>query len=135
MSRSSLEPGKVTTPQRTLGSLLDDLDAEILDHAVGQELRAHAGAARGGLGAVDVAQAELDVLPDPHLPHLRVAESVQRVLHCLALGIEDAASRGDGHPRQQARHQAASPQMRRAASWYASSTPPRRRRKRSVPGL
>src|SRR5262249_32193454 len=100
MSRSSLEPGKVTTPQRTSGCSLDDLDAEILDHAVGQELLAHAGDALRGLGAVEVAQAELDVLPDPHLAHLREAESVQRLLHRLALGIEDAASRGDGHPRQ-----------------------------------
>ena len=43
------------------------------------------------------------------------AERVQRVLHGLPLRIEDAPLRGDVHPGEEARHQAAA-QMRRAAS-------------------
>jgi hypothetical protein len=75
-SRSSFEPGKTTTPQR-ISDLLGHLDAEVLDHAVGEQALAHLADAVGR-GSRAVRQRELDVLPDPHVRHLREAERVQR---------------------------------------------------------
>jgi len=57
----------------------------------------------------------LGLTPDAYVPDLGEPQRMQRVLHCLPLRIEDAPLRGDVHPGEETRHQAAA-QMRRAAS-------------------
>src|SRR6266568_7422602 len=120
-SRSSSDPGNVTTPTRGLGFIGNHLDPrlraetltevlppiglallpvavlETLDDRIRQELLRHLfGLLLGGFGRFGF-QLELDVLAHPDVGHVRPAHVRERVLDGLALRVEQALLERDDH--------------------------------------
>src|SRR5438445_11787220 len=93
MSRSSSDPGNVTTPTRSCG-LAIERDLVRLDERVREQLLAHPldlGAHGGGIARLDL---EVDDAADARVPH-REAEVPERRLDRLSLRVEDALLRPD----------------------------------------
>src|SRR6266542_4003771 len=98
-SRSSSDPGNVTTPilgrrsslmWRSTAYLLGPQDLELLDHRVRQEPGGHLLDLRlRGLLALGLDR-ELDVPADAHAAHVGPPHGRQRSLDRLALGVEQA---------------------------------------------
>src|SRR5688572_18463018 len=99
MSRSRLIPGKTTTADfmasiwvraacPATGSS-GHLDAEILDHGVGEQLLGRAFERRLGLGLVATLDLYVEHLALPHARHAGDAERFERALDRLALRVEN----------------------------------------------
>src|SRR6185503_8866712 len=87
-SRSSCEPGYVTTPIRGWG-LANDLDLVALDQRVREQPLAHLLDLRPGRRLVGGLDLEVDHLADARVLHLE-AEVAERRADRFALRVEDA---------------------------------------------
>src|SRR6266545_2103248 len=97
-SRSDHVPGKTTTPNFT-PALRFDVEAEVLDHMVGEQLAAHGLHALASLVLARGLEVDLDVLADPHVRDLAKAERREALLHRQALRVVDHRLGGDDHFR------------------------------------
>src|SRR5262245_8339085 len=129
-SRSSSEPGKVTTPTRggrsvieprSSARLLGAQDLEVLDHRVREEALRHLLDLRlGGRLALGLDR-ELDVAPDPNAAHVGPPHRRQRTLDGLPLWVQETGLELDEHLERQVHAWSRRGRLRSAASAPASS--------------
>lgn len=75
------------------------LNLEILDHLVGEQLAAHFLDLSTRLGGILLGEFQLDELALAHFLDASKAQGCQRMLYCLALGVEHTVLQGDMHAR------------------------------------
>src|SRR5690606_3304194 len=78
------------------GGVLEQLDAVLLDHRVGEQLLAHLGQALAGALGVALAEVDLERLAGAYFAHFREADPLEGTADGLALGIENLAAGIDG---------------------------------------
>jgi hypothetical protein len=79
-----------------MSRILEALDPEILDDRIGKQLAAHVLDV-GFLGSIG--EVELDQFAGADVVHARKAETLERVVDRLALGVEDSGLESDENAR------------------------------------